>query len=122
MTLLEPYKPLGMLAAVLAIGALLAGFAAGSTLAWLSLALALFLYSFLPGYTILLHLELDAVERSIFAFPVGVMAVSLGLYFLNVFGVALTRITVLAVIVVVTAASLVLLHRKKMHHATSSAQ
>lgn len=113
MKLLEPYAPLGVLAAVLAIGALLAGLVAGSTLAWFSLALALFLYCFLPGYAILLHLELDAVERGIFAFPVGVMAVSLGLYFLNAFGVALTGITVIAVIVVVTAAALFTLHRRK---------
>ena len=115
-------KPLGIVAIILAAAAVLAGLVAGSALSWLSLALAVFLYAFLPGYALLLHLELDAIERGIFAFPVGVMIVSLALYFLNLFGIALTRTTVLAVIIVVTAASFVLLHRKKKKHATSSAQ
>lgn len=118
---LEQFRPLGVIAVVLAVGAVIAGMTAGGVLSWLSLALALFLYGFLPGYAILLHLELDAVERGIFAFPAGVIAVSLALYFLNLFGVMLTRITVLAVIIAVVAVSLALL-RKKKQHATSSAQ
>jgi len=110
--MLHKLKPLGIVAAVLAIGAIIAGFVAGSMLSWLSLSLAVFLYFFLPGYSLLLHLQLDDIERCIFAFPVGGMAVSLVLYFLNLFGIALTRITVLGVIIVVTVASIALLHRK----------
>jgi hypothetical protein len=108
----EALKPLGVVALVLAVGAIIAGFVAGSTLSWLSLALAVFLYFFLPGFSLLLHLDLDGIERSIFAFPVGGIAVSLVLYFLNLFGIALTRITVLGVIIGITAVAIVLLHRK----------
>lgn len=120
----DELKPLGIIAGILAAGALLAALftPAGST-AWLSLALALFLYAFLPGYTLLLHLDMDAIERSIFAFPVGTMSTAIALYALNLFGIALTRLVVLAVIIVITAASLFLLHRrKKQQPSTSLAQ
>lgn len=112
---LEQFRPLGMIAIVLAVGAVLAGLVAGSMLSWLSLAVAVFLYFFLPGYAVLLHLDADAVERCIFAFPAGAIVVSLSLYVLNLFGIMLTRITVLAVIIAVVAVSLALLRKKKQH-------
>jgi uncharacterized membrane protein len=123
MKLLEQYTPLGIFAGILSIAALLASFTThASTLTWLSLMLALFLYCFLPGYTLLLHLEFDAVERIIFAFPTGVIVVSLLLYFLNLLGVGLTRLTVLAVILAGTVLSLLVLQHKKKQQLTSSAQ
>ena len=118
----ETFKPLGIIAGTLAIGAIIGALATSSSImTWLSLALGVFLYGFVPGYALLLHLELDSIERSIFAFPVGVMTVSLALYFLNLFGILLTRITVLAVIVLITAAA-VIVHHKKPHRTTSSAE
>ena len=114
MHLLESYKPLGIIAGILAIAAVLAGIATpASTLTWLSLALAVFLYFFVPGYTWLLLLELDAVERCIFAFLVGAIVVPLLLYFLNIIGIPLTRITVLAAVIAMTGIPLFLWFRKK---------
>lgn len=114
MQLLEAAKPLGIVAGILAIGAVIAGIATpASTLTWLSLALAVFLYFFVPGYTWLLLLEIDAVERCIFAFFAGAIVVPLLLYVMNIIGVQLTTTTVLAVIVAMTAIPFFFWYRKK---------
>jgi hypothetical protein len=99
-------KPLGLTAGVLLVLALAGGlFTETSTLTMLSLALGFFLYFILPGYSVLLFLRLDDLERVLLAVPASAAIVPTALYFANVFGLPLSRTMVVSVIVLVTLVS-----------------
>lgn len=124
MKLPEECRAFGILTAVIFIAGIIAGFFVPSVKAWLGLAFGIWFYFFVPGYTLLLLLDLDSVERAIFAFPTGAIMTSLMLYVFNLIGIALTTASVVVAIVIVTAIPLFFWLRKKKHssHTTSSAQ
>jgi len=117
-------KAFGVLTAVIFAGSFIAGFFVPSIKTWLGLAFGIWFYFFVPGYTLLLLLDLDNIERSIFAFPTGAIMTSLMLYVFNLVGIALTTASVIAAIVIVTVIPLFFWLRKRKHssRATSSAQ
>jgi uncharacterized membrane protein len=113
MKLPEECKAFGVLTAVIFIGAIIAGIFVPGIKAWLGLGFGIWLYFFVPGYTLLLLLELDSIERSIFAFPAGAIMTSLMLYVFNLFGIALTTMSVVVAVVIVTAISLFFWYKKR---------
>jgi EamA domain-containing membrane protein RarD len=118
----EHVKPLGLTALILLALALLGGlFTPTSALTMLSLALGFFLYFILPGYSALLLLKLDNLERVLLAVPASAVLVPVSLYFVNIVGLPLSRNVVLAVIALITAVSLALFLRAR-NKSRSSAQ
>lgn len=98
--------PLGWTALVLLVLAVLGGlFTPTSMPTMLSLALAFFLYYILPGYSVLLFLELDAVERVLLAVPASAVFVPVLLYFADLVGLGLSRTIVLGAIALITVIS-----------------
>jgi len=71
----------------------------------LNLAFAVWLYFICPGYFLLLHLNMKPHERIIIGTAVSAAIVPLVLYTLDVFGVALGRLTVIIVILVICGGS-----------------
>ncbi len=111
----EECKTFGIVVAVVFAAALVAGiFTPASTMTWLSLALALLLYFFLPGYTWMLLLDLEPVERVIFGFFAGAITVPVLLYFMNLFlNIRLTTITVLVAVLIATGIPFFIWMRRK---------
>ena len=71
-------------------------------LTWASIIIALSCFA-IPGFLLLLFLNnISKSERIIFSFPVGVIIVSLAMYFLNNLGMPITRMSLLIVIVVLS--------------------
>jgi hypothetical protein len=79
----------------------------------LSLSLGFFLYFILPGYSALLFLKLDNLERVLLAVPASAVLVPVSLYFANIIGLPLSRSVVLAVIALITAVSWALFLRAR---------
>lgn len=120
MKLFEEITPLAVVAGILGGAALLAGiFTPAQVLTWLSLAFAIFIYFFLPGCSLLMHLELDTMERCIFAFPIGAILTSVLLYIFNIISVKFNIVMVLIAILIVTIIPFLLWLRKKKFHTTS---
>jgi uncharacterized membrane protein len=118
----EECRAFGIVVAVIFAAALVAGIMTpASIMTWLSLALGIVLYFFLPGYSLLMLLELDAIERCIFAFPAGAIATSILLYIFNIAGVKFSTGTVLIAILIATGIPFLLWLRKR-RPPTSSAQ
>ncbi len=122
MKLAEECRTFGIVAAIVFAAALIAGIATpASIMTWLSLALAILLYFFLPGYTLMLLLDIEPVERVIFGFFAGAITVPVLLYFMNLFlNIPLTTITVLVAVLVATAIPFFAWVRRKK--STSQAQ
>jgi len=70
-----------------------------------TLALALFAYLIVPGYTLLLHLNLKTHERIILGSAASTALLPLIYYTLDIIGVPLSRTTVLLVIILVSGLS-----------------
>ncbi len=83
---------------LLGIGLIGSVFLPTSFKSMLSLAFATWFYFICPGYFLLLHLDLKAHERIIIGTAVSAAVVPLMLYTLDIFGVALSRITVVIMI------------------------
>jgi len=110
----EHLKPLAWTAGILAVLALVGGLVTPtSMITMLTVALAVFLYFILPGYSVLLFLKLDAVERILLSVPTSAILVPIVLYFANVFGLPLSRTVVIMVCAGITALALVLFVRAK---------
>ncbi|MBR9677223.1 hypothetical protein GOV04_03710 [Candidatus Woesearchaeota archaeon] len=66
----------------------------------LQLMIAIFLFFFLAGYSILLNFDFDTDERIILGIPLSVALIGLTVYYLNVFfGIAMSAYTVILVII-----------------------
>ncbi len=99
-------KPLIMFgAALLAVSLAFSFVNQGSVTSWLSLSFAILLF-YIPGYSVLLNLDIDVTSRLAFAFPIGLMLVSLCTYFLNWGGIALSQRSVGTVALCITLVSL----------------
>ncbi len=122
MKLPEECRTFGIVVAVVFAAALIAGIMTpASILTWLSLALAILLYFFLPGYTLMLLLDLEPVERVIFGFFAGAITVPVLLYFMNLFlNIRLTTITVLIAVLIATGIPFIVWFRRRK--STSLAQ
>jgi len=72
----------------------------------LSLAFALWFYLVLPGYCILLHLELDGLERVVLALPVSGALIPILLYHWNVVGGRISLAATVAFILLVSGIAL----------------
>jgi hypothetical protein len=68
---------------------------------WLYVIVALAFFA-MPGFTLLQFLKFSRSERIIFAFPVGLILVSLTIYFLNNFGMPINQLTVITTTLVLT--------------------
>lgn len=87
-------KPLIIFAAALLAVSVAFSFAnQGSITSWLSLSFAILLF-YIPGYCVLLNLDIDVTSRLAFAFLSGLMLVSLCVYFLNWAGIKLSQLSV----------------------------
>jgi uncharacterized membrane protein len=60
---------------------------------------SLFCYLLLPGYFILLNIELDDLERIVLSTAIGIGIIPLILFNLNLFWIRIGRLTVITVIV-----------------------
>jgi uncharacterized membrane protein len=101
----------GMLLAVALIGSI-ATPTLFSTL--LSLVVALFIYMVVPGYILLLNVELDDVERVVLSTSVGISLIPLLLFNLNLFWFRISRLNVMIVIIAVIAAGVLLKEKEEL--------
>lgn len=93
---------LGLLLGIGLIGSM---FLPASVKTMLSLAFATWFYFICPGHFLLLHLDMKPHERIIIGTAVSAAIVPLALYTLDIFGVALSRTTVVIVILAICGAS-----------------
>jgi uncharacterized membrane protein len=103
------------LAPLLAVAAMLFGAALLGALATptrfttlLSLVSALFIYLVVPGYILLLNVELDDLERVVLSTAVGISLIPLLLFNLNLFWFRISKLNVIIVILAVIAAGILL--------------
>ncbi|MEM2916063.1 MAG: hypothetical protein QXT19_01775 [Candidatus Woesearchaeota archaeon] len=115
MKLPEECRTFVIFVAVIFGAALIAGIMTpASIVTWLSLALAILLYFFLPGYMWMLLLDLEPIERVIFGFFAGAITVPVLLYFMNLFlNIRLTTITVLAAVLIATGIPFIIWVRRR---------
>jgi uncharacterized membrane protein len=74
----------------------------------LSIMLGLFLYLILPGYLVLLNVELDDIERVILSTAVGISLIPIILFLLNLFWIRISFWLVVALILLVSLAGIAL--------------
>ena len=86
---------LGILLGISLVGSI---FLPTSTKNMLSIGFAVWFYFICPGYFLLLHLDIKPHERIIIGTAISAALVPVILYTLDIFGVALGRITVIIVI------------------------
>lgn len=113
--LIERYR-LKPLLAVLALFLLIALAASLLTptklMTLLSIAAGLFLYLILPGYFLLLSLDIDDIERIILSTSIGVALIPLILFVLNLFWIRITLWLLIALILMISAIGIILKERK----------
>lgn len=76
-----------------------------------SLAFAILFYIILPGYCVLLNLNMSGLERIIFGMAVSVAIIPITLYTLDILGIALSTKNVLITISIICAISILLRKR-----------
>jgi uncharacterized membrane protein len=74
----------------------------------LSIMLGLFLFLILPGYLLLLNVELDDIERVILSTAVGISLIPIMLFVLNLFWIRISLGLVIALIILVSLAGIIL--------------
>jgi uncharacterized membrane protein len=100
-----PLAVAGMLFAAALVGAI-ATPTSFTTL--LSLVSALFIYLVVPGYILLLNVELDDIERVVLSTAVGISLIPLLLFNLNLFWFRISKLHVIIVILAVILAGILL--------------
>lgn len=93
------FVALGVTALVLLVLAVILSFFGNSLLELLKLMLALIVYLFLPGYSLLLNLRLSDLERLVFSVPLSAALISVTIYLLNV--ILFVPINFLSVVIVI---------------------
>lgn len=111
--------PLGVLIGILLITALLTAlFTNTSIISWISVFFAAMLYFFIPGYMILIFVNITSTERVILSFFAGGIVSSVVFYLLNIMGFVMTRFSVFLVVIgiVIILGIIYAIYGKKIKH------